>query len=93
MGYFDLPTRDVYVEFEDGKKMCVACDDTLNADRASYYKQTWENEERKVKRVWLEDNKGNTLCNFVNENGNMVEAGFEIKVKKVQPKQLREVDL
>lgn len=82
MGYFNVPTRSVRVEFVDGRTRCVAYAYGLHPIDVAMYRRIWKS-EGEIKRIWLEDKKGNILRNYVNENGNMVEASLEIKDKGV----------
>ena len=60
-----LPTRWVYVWYEDGKMENVANSDTLTLEEARSYKAEWEKARRKkVVRVTLETNDGNILRSF-----------------------------
>ena len=60
-----LPTSWVFVWYEDGCVENVANTDTLAADEAKDYKDTWEKARgKKVVRVTLETQNGNTLKSF-----------------------------
>lgn len=60
-----LPSRWVFVYYEDGKTENVANTDTLSTDEARAYKERWEKARNKrVIRVELQDSKGNLLKSF-----------------------------
>lgn len=52
-----LPSKWVYVQYEDGKKKNVANTDTLSAEEAEKYRAMWEKaRKKKVTCVTLEAN-------------------------------------
>lgn len=60
-----LPSRWVFVNYEDGKKENVANTDTLSAEEARVYKDRWEKARGKnVVRVDFQDSKGNLIKSF-----------------------------
>lgn len=60
-----LPSRWVYVWYEDGDMENVANTDTLTPEEAERYKSRWEAvRNKKVVQVTLESQKGDTLKSF-----------------------------
>lgn len=65
MGWFDLPSRWVYVWYEGGKMENVANTDTLTPSEAESYKERWEAARKKrVVRITLENNKGDVIRDY-----------------------------
>lgn len=54
MGVFDFPSRCVYVEFSDGTKENVACDNSLTKSEADWFCDYWTRKGN-VKAVMLMD--------------------------------------
>lgn len=60
-----LPSRWVYVWYEDGKMENVANSDTLTLEEAECFRDMWEKaRKKKVVRVTLETQNGDTLKSF-----------------------------
>lgn len=60
-----LPSRWVYVWYEDGKMENVANTDTLDAYEAREFKETWEKARgKKVVRVDLQSSNGNLVKSY-----------------------------
>ncbi len=60
-----LPSRWVYVWYEDGKMENVANTDTLDANEAREFKETWEKARgKKVVRVDLQNSNGNLVKSY-----------------------------
>ena len=77
MGYFDLPSRWVYVYFEDGLMLNVENTDSFSDAEAQEVADTWTNSSRgekhgKVVRVDFQDSKGKLLKFWLlSQNGKM----------------------
>lgn len=62
MGWFDLPSKWVFIHYENGKKENVANMDELTEARADKFKREWETARKtKVVLVTLENDNGN-IC-------------------------------
>lgn len=60
-----LPSRWVFVWYEDGKMENVANQDTLSAEEAREFKEYWEKARgKKIGRVDLQDSKGRLLKSY-----------------------------
>ena len=66
MSIFSLPTKWVFVEYESGKKKCVANQDYLSKTGAEAAKQMWDKKNDKVCKVTLESDSehGDILRTF-----------------------------
>lgn len=64
-----LPSRWVYVCYEDGTEEDVAITDNISVDEAQKYKDEWENARgKKVIRVELRSNGGHLMYGFKYDN-------------------------
>jgi hypothetical protein len=65
MGYFDLPSHWVYIEYEDGELKNVGNTDTLSREEALSFKERWEScSGKKVVMVMLQTNGGRIIKSF-----------------------------
>lgn len=64
MGFFDLPTNWIFIEYEDGERKNVANCDVLDRKMAEKYKANWEKPNRKVVKVTLETPHKNVIKTF-----------------------------
>ena len=66
MGYLDLPSRWVYLWFDNGLVKNVANTDSLSKAEAEEFKREWEDWKKplKVVRITLEGNHGNIYKDY-----------------------------
>lgn len=66
MSIFSLPTKWVFVEYESGKKKCVANQDSLSRYEAKGMQQAWSKGNNRVCKVTLESDSehGDILKTF-----------------------------
>ena len=63
MGSFDLPSKWVFVEFENGDSQNVASQSSLSQKEADWFKDYWASRGT-VTAVVLQDSKGNEIKRF-----------------------------
>lgn len=63
--FIGLPSRWVYVIYENGKEDNVACQDTLSKADAEWFKKEWEKEGGKINRIELRNNNDIVLQKYI----------------------------
>jgi len=64
MGWLDLPSLWVYVQFDNGSTMNVANMDSLNPEEAEQIRKMWTKPSRKVVRVTLQTKRGKVFKEY-----------------------------